>query len=61
MSGVFIQILMTRIFDLVLAAILRDGFSETIFFDRKVAETTTLTQAEQKWLVQFWAEHHELL
>ena len=34
MSDVFIQILMTHTLHLVLAAICKDGFNETIFFDR---------------------------
>jgi len=57
--GVFIQILMTRTLDSVTGSNLKRWRNNLL--RSPVAQATTQTQAEQKLLVQLWAENHELL
>lgn len=62
MSGDFIKFLW--LFSLIwsLATVSRDGFSKTVFFDRKWwKEQHKRKQAEQELLVQLGAENYTLL
>ena len=59
-SGVVIQILMTRFFDLVTGNNLKSGFSKTIFFDRKWCKQQHKRQ-QAELLVQLRTENHALL
>jgi len=61
MSGVFIQILMTRTLDPVTGSNLKRRLQRDNLLRSQVAQATTQTQAEQNLLVQLWAENHELL
>ena len=62
MSGVFIQIIMTRFLIWLLATVWIDGFSKTVVFDRKWwKQRHKRKKAERKLLVQLGRENRAFL
>ena len=61
MTGVIIQILMTRTLDLVVGSSLKRWLQRNNLLRSQEAQTTTQTQAERTLFVELWAVNHQLL